>query len=276
MLVASRSHFETRFEPQADFVAANSACAPKLVLLVSHYPTRGGTFEPRLFFQEKASYQRGSYAPVRCKATIYRDTIYINEVGHPLPGALILLSRVGEIGMLAMRLVRLIEAHSETLSKGLTDLIRKSDRTSDFRRIPSEDLRLAATEVYRNLGEWLLQKTEHDISERFRTVAQRRASEGIRLHQFVWALMLSRDHLWRFLRHESFADNVVALYGEMELQVLLNQFFDRAIYHAITGYAEAAEAVAKDELKRARDLAISIGLMSAREKDPARIDTPIE
>ena len=178
--------------------------------------------------------------------------------------------------MLAMRLVRLIEAHSETLSKGLTDLIRKSDRTSDFRGIPSEDLRLAATEVYRNLGEWLLQKTERDISERFSTVAKRRAGEGIRLHQFVWALMLSRDHLWQFLRHESFADNVVALYSEMELQVLLNQFFDRAIYHAIIGYADAADSVVNGELQKARDLAISIGLMTAPEKGRERVDRPIE
>src|SRR6476620_8402542 len=45
--------------------------------------------------------------------------------------------------MLAMRFVRLIEAHSEVLSKGLTEQIRKSDRTSDFRKIPAQELRLA-------------------------------------------------------------------------------------------------------------------------------------
>jgi hypothetical protein len=172
--------------------------------------------------------------------------------------------------MLAMRLVRLIEAHSDNLSRGLAEQIRKSERASDFRKIPTEDLRLAATEVYRNLGEWLLQKTERDIAERFRAVATRRAAEGIGLHQFVWALMLSRDHLWHFLRRESFADNVVAMHGEMELLTLLNQFFDRAIYHAIVGYAEAAEAEvkeAKSELQRARDLAISIGLMTAKNDE---------
>lgn len=169
--------------------------------------------------------------------------------------------------MLAMRLVRLIEAHSDELSRGLTEQIRKSERTSDFRNIRAEDLRLAGTEVYRNLGEWLLQKTERDIAQRFRTVAARRAAEGIGLQQFVWALMLSRDHLWHFLRHESFADNVVALYGEMELLGLLNQFFDRAIYHAILGYTEAAESEVKSELQRARDLAISIGLMSTKSDD---------
>jgi hypothetical protein len=82
--------------------------------------------------------------------------------------------------------------------------------------------------------------------------------------------MLSRDHLWHFLRRESFADNVVAMHGEMELLTLLNQFFDRAIYHAIVGYAEAAEAEvkeAKSELQRARDLAISIGLMTAKNDE---------
>ena len=169
--------------------------------------------------------------------------------------------------MLAMRLVRLIEAHSESLSRGLAEQIRKSERASDFQKIPTEDLQLAATEVYRNLGEWLLQKTERDIAERFRAVAARRAAEGIGLHQFVWALMLSRDHLWHFLRRESFADNVVAMHGEMELLTLLNQFFDRVIYHAIVGYAEAAESEVKDELKRARDLAVSIGLMSAKNDE---------
>jgi hypothetical protein len=164
-----------------------------------------------------------------------------------------------------MRLVKLIEAHSGELCRDLTEQIGKSGRTSDFRRIPAQELRLAASEVYRNLGEWLLQKTETDIAARFRAVAGRRAAEGIRLHQFVWALLLSRDHLWHFLRHQSFADNVVALYGELELQRLLNQFFDRALYYAVLGYEEAGGCSPKGELARVRDLAISIGLISAQD-----------
>jgi len=98
--------------------------------------------------------------------------------------------------MLGLRLVRLIERHSEALSSGLTEKIRKSDRTSDFHKVPAKDLRLAATEVYRNLGEWLLQKTDSEIAGRFKTTAARRAADGIRLQQFVWALLLTRDHLW--------------------------------------------------------------------------------
>ena len=164
--------------------------------------------------------------------------------------------------MLAMKLVRLIEAHSEALSRTLAQQIRNSERTSDFRKIPAEDLRLAATEVYRNLGDWLMQKTEKDIAHRFRAIAARRAAEGIRLPQFIWALALTRDHLWRFLRREAFADSIVELHAELEMQQLLNQFFDRAQYYAVLGYEEAAKAAVKGDLARARDLALSIGLMS--------------
>lgn len=167
--------------------------------------------------------------------------------------------------MLGIKLVRLIERHSEVLSRGLTQEIRKSERTSDFRKIAAEDLQLAATEVYRNLGDWLLQKTDGDIGRRFRKIAAERAAAGIRLHQFIWALMLTRDHLWHFLRREAFADTVIELHGELELHGLLNQFFDRAIYYAIEGYEEAGQATQKSNLVKARELAVSIGLMSAAE-----------
>jgi hypothetical protein len=154
--------------------------------------------------------------------------------------------------MLGMKLVRLIEAHSDALSQGVVDVIRTSERTSDFRAVPREDLQRRVGEVYRNLGEWLLQKTEPDIATRFKAVAARRVAEGIRLPQFVWALMLTRDHLLHFLRHEAFADNVVALYGELELHQLLDQFFDRAVYHSILGYEESgSKARPAGDLKRA-------------------------
>jgi|SRR5579862_3838713 len=165
--------------------------------------------------------------------------------------------------MLGIRLVRLIEAHSEALARGLTEQIRKSERTPEFRKIPARDLRLAATELYRNLGEWLLNKTDADIARRFKAVAAQRVGQGIPLHEFVWALMLTRDHLWHFLRQEAFADNIVELHAELELHQLLSQFFDRAIYYAMIGYEEVGQPLeGKSDLERARDLVVSIGLMS--------------
>jgi hypothetical protein len=141
--------------------------------------------------------------------------------------------------MLGLKLVRLIERHSEELALGLTQQVRDSERTSDFRKVPSDELRVAAVEVYRNLEEWLLQKKEEDIGKRFRRIAARRASQGVRLGQVVWVLVISRNHLLHFLRRECFVDNIFELFGELEVQQMLNQFFDRAMYYSILGYEEA-------------------------------------
>jgi hypothetical protein len=142
--------------------------------------------------------------------------------------------------VLTLKLVRLIEKHSEELVRGLTEQIHLSERTSGFRKIPAADLELAAAEVYRNLGEWLMQKSDVDIENRFRAIGARRAAEGVGLHQFVWALIGSRDRLWHFLQREAFACNVVELYAELELYQILTQFFDRALYYGIQGYGNSA------------------------------------
>lgn len=88
--------------------------------------------------------------------------------------------------------------------------------------------------------------------------------EGISLHQFVWALMLTRDHLFQCLRREAFADTIVELHGELELHQMLNQFFDRAVYYGIVGYEQAGDAAPKGDLRRVQDLAVAIGLGSER------------
>lgn len=160
--------------------------------------------------------------------------------------------------MLGLKLVRLIERHSETLSHGLAERINRSERTSEFRRLAPEDVHLAATDVYRNLGEWLLQKTEADIARHFKEIAVRRAQQGISLHQLVWALTLTRENLWHFLRQEGFADTVVELHGELELHQLLDQFFDRAVYYAILGHEQSRQqAAGEDHVVRARATAAS-------------------
>ena len=56
--------------------------------------------------------------------------------------------------MLGMKLVRLIERHSDELSRELMEQVLNSEHPSDFQKIPPEDLRLAATDLYRNLEEW--------------------------------------------------------------------------------------------------------------------------
>ena len=67
--------------------------------------------------------------------------------------------------MIALRLVRLIETHSEELAEGLTRKLLSSDRTHDLRHVPANELHHRCHEIYRNLSDWLLNKTEHDIEQ---------------------------------------------------------------------------------------------------------------
>ena len=144
--------------------------------------------------------------------------------------------------MIGTRLLHLIERHADELAIGLTAKLRQSELTSDFRKLPPEELRKTTAELYRDLGEWLLRKTEKDIEQHFVSIAQYRASEGIRLPQFVWAVIISRNHLHQFLLGHAFADSIFELYSELELQQLLSQFFEHAVYYAVVGYEEARES----------------------------------
>lgn len=143
--------------------------------------------------------------------------------------------------MVGSKLVRLIERHAEELAVGLTTKLKQSDLTPDFRKVPADELQRTTAELYRNLGEWLLRKTEADIEEHFVSIAQRRAVGGVRLPNFVWALVISRNHLYQFLLGQAFADSIFELYSELELQQLLSQFFERATYYGVVGYDEVRE-----------------------------------
>jgi hypothetical protein len=142
--------------------------------------------------------------------------------------------------MLAYRLVRLIETHSDALAASLLNRVEKSDLTSSYcERVPAEELKQRVFEIYRHLGDWLLGKTEVDIEQRYREIGARRAAQGIPLSQLLWAIVLTKENLWDFLKHESTPDRPVEVFGELEMLQLLDQFFDRAMFYASDGYEKA-------------------------------------
>jgi Histidine kinase N terminal len=141
--------------------------------------------------------------------------------------------------MLATRLVRLIEAHSEKLATSLTEKIRTSQRTLDYLRIPPEELNQQAYEIYCHLGEWITSKTESDIELHYTKLGQHRAQQSIRYSDFVWALVITKENLFHFLQTQAASDRAIELLGELELFQLVEQFFDRALYYAMVGYERA-------------------------------------
>jgi hypothetical protein len=143
--------------------------------------------------------------------------------------------------MVAPRLVHLIESHSEQLADGLVQKLHTSERTSAYKQIPAKELRDAVLDVYTNLGDWLLSKTESDIEMRYKALGVRRAV-NVPLSQFVASMLMTKEHLWSYLRREAMSDGVLGLYGELEFLQSLTTFYDKAIYYASMGYEQNATA----------------------------------
>ena len=149
--------------------------------------------------------------------------------------------------MMLYRLVSLIETHSQALAACLLDRVQNSEATPDYRNVPSEELKERVYEIYRHLGEWLISKDEFDLEKLYLEIGARRAQQNVPLSQLAWAIILTKDNLWEFLRRESVLERPVEVFGELEMLQMLNRFFDRAIYYAAVGYErEVAETTSAD------------------------------
>jgi len=152
--------------------------------------------------------------------------------------------------MILYRLVRLIETHSQALAACLLDRVQASSLTQSYQQhVPGEELKETVYEIYRHLGEWLLGKDESQLEQRYLKIGSRRASQQVPLSELIWVIILTKENLWDFIKKESGWERPTEAIGELEMLQLLDQFFDRAIYHASIGYeqtvAESATALSR-------------------------------
>ena len=102
--------------------------------------------------------------------------------------------------LLAYRLVRLIENHSDGLARSLHKRYIDDPRCSAYANVPNTELTQRVYEVYRHLGEWLLTKTESELEARYLEIGARRAEQGVPVSQVVWMICLIRHNLWDYLQ----------------------------------------------------------------------------
>ena len=138
--------------------------------------------------------------------------------------------------MLAYRLVRLIETHSDGLASGLLQKVQNSDIAAEYAHVPPNELKDRVYEIYRHLGDWLLGKSEFDIEKRYTEIGVTRAQQQVALSGLIWVIILTKENLWEFLKKESVLDRPAEVFGELEMLQLLDTFFDRALYYAAIGY----------------------------------------
>ncbi len=147
--------------------------------------------------------------------------------------------------MLASRLLTMIEQHAEQLTKGVVHELRTDPRTPSYHKLELNEDNARVFAVVRNLGEWLDCKSDAATEAAYRSLGQRRFSEGIPLAEVVSALMLTKQTISCFIQSDGWIDSALDLRQQVELFTLTNRFFDRAIYFTVLSYEEAARLSGK-------------------------------
>jgi hypothetical protein len=154
--------------------------------------------------------------------------------------------------MLSSRLIELIETHADALTKEALKDLATNARTPSFHLVPSDELEARVFATYHNLGRWISAPNDDAVQAEYESWGAKRLRQGIPLSEIVYALILIKHHLRRFVRDhgvvEFSGDRVagadlvgVQLHGIQELNYMVGEFFDRAMYYLARGYeAEAA------------------------------------
>jgi hypothetical protein len=149
--------------------------------------------------------------------------------------------------MLQPRLIELIETHAEPLTKETLADLATNPRTRSFHLVPRDELEARVFATYHNLGRWIGDPRDEAVRADYESWGAKRFRQGIPLSEIVYALILVKQHLRRFIRNhgpvEFSGDRVVAadligvqLHGIQELNYMVGDFFDRAMYHLARGF----------------------------------------
>jgi len=152
--------------------------------------------------------------------------------------------------MFAIRLINLVESQADRLSDGLLQKLKNcEDCRSLVQRVPAEELKRRTYEIYRNLNDWLLTKTESEIEERYVGLGIRRARQGVPFSAFLRAVSITKEHLWEFLQQEGLLEKPLELFWELHLAHSMERFFDRLLYSASVGYESTNKGATVDSLR---------------------------
>lgn len=147
--------------------------------------------------------------------------------------------------MLVARLVMTIEKHAEQLTGAVVHELRTDPRTMSYHKLEPHEDHAHVFAVIRNLGEWLDCESDAASENAYRTLGKRRFWEGTPLAEVVWALILTKQTLRRFIQSEGWVDTALDLRQQVDLDNLISRFFERAVYFTVLSYEAEARLSGK-------------------------------
>jgi len=157
--------------------------------------------------------------------------------------------------MLGARLLLLIQAHAGPLTYEVVKELKTDPRTAAFRRLDPADIEGRVAALFNNLGKWIGEADENAVRLEYEEMGRARFREGVPVSELVYALLITKHHLRRYIRDHGLVDFAgdrivtqellpLELHSIQELNYQVGEFFDRALYHLARGYeAESAARV---------------------------------
>lgn len=149
--------------------------------------------------------------------------------------------------MLSVRLIKLIETHADSLTREVVDDLLTNEHTRSHLRIPKEQLAPRIFRLFQNLGNWIGDPKDNAIRAEYEECGSLRCGQGIPMSEIIYSLILTKKHLRRYIREHGFVefsgDRITSgelvpleLYSIQELNYVVGDFFDRALYYLTRGY----------------------------------------
>jgi hypothetical protein len=153
--------------------------------------------------------------------------------------------------MISAKLIELIEIHATRLAADVAQDLRSNPRTAGFRSVPQDDLERRVFQLFHHLGNWIGHPKSERVEAEFVDWGRRRFGQGIPLSEIVYAIVILKQHLRRYIRDNGLVDAAfpridgdyvlpMHLHSLHDLNVRVGEFFDEALYYLTRGY-EAEE-----------------------------------
>lgn len=149
--------------------------------------------------------------------------------------------------MLAQRLIQLIRDNADSLTRETLQDVFGNPRTPNFQKVPREEMLERTRALFANLGNWIGDPKDDAVRAAYEDWGRRRFRQSIPISEIVYTLILAKHHLRRYIRDhglvEFSGDRIapaeilpVQLTAVQELNAMIGEFFDRALYYLTRGY----------------------------------------
>jgi hypothetical protein len=157
--------------------------------------------------------------------------------------------------MLSARIVELVQNHAPQLTSAVLTELMVNERTQSFHNLPLRDMEARIFRIYNHLGDWISAANERVAQEEFEYWGRQRHSQGVPLSEIVYAVILLKRQLSRYIRDNGLIESSfpridsdtllpVHMQGLQELNRMVSEFFDMALYNLARGYeAEAKRTI---------------------------------